>query len=207
MAVGVKVKICGITSVEDALMAVEAGADALGFVFWKNSPRYVDPAKAGEIVKALPPFVITVGVFVDEKQDVVNNVVKEAGLTVAQLHGSETNDYIKGVHVKSIKAVRVKSTEDMILLASFDAASAVLLDTYKEGVPGGTGTTFDWEIASGTEDFATVILSGGLTPDNVARAVKMVRPYAVDVSSGVESKPGKKDAKKVQKFIKEAKSA
>ncbi len=200
-----KVKICGITSIEDALTACEGGADAVGFVFWEKSPRFIPPESAARITRMLPPFVATVGVFVDEDADTINRTARTAGLSCVQLHGDEDPETCGAVEVKVIKAVRIKGPESLEGLERFDV-SAYLLDTFKEGVPGGTGAVFDWEIARKARSLGHIILSGGLTPDNVADAVSFVKPYAVDVSSGVESRPGRKDPVMVARFIESAKS-
>ncbi len=200
-----RVKICGITNPEDALFAVEAGADALGFVFYEKSPRYVRPKEARLIAKKLPPFVTTVGVFVDEEPGRVMDIAREAGLGAIQLHGHETPAYCTHMGLSVIKALRIRDEGDILAMASYEV-SAFLLDAYKEGEMGGTGEVFDWNFAIKAKEGKTpVILSGGLTPENVAKAVKKVRPYAVDVSSGVESRPGVKDRDKVSAFIKKAK--
>ncbi len=198
-----KVKICGITSLEDALTACEGGADAIGFIFWEGSPRFIAPETAARIIKMLPPFVSTVGVFVNEDVEVINEIVKTAGLGCVQLHGDEPPETCEAVEAKVIKAVRIKDVKSLDGLERFDV-SAYLLDTFKEGTPGGTGAVFDWEIAKEAKGLGRIILSGGLTPENVADAVSLVRPYAVDVSSGVESRPGRKDPVMVARFIEAA---
>lgn len=202
----VRVKICGITNLEDAEAAVAFGADALGFIFYKKSPRYIDPLRAAAIIRALPPFVIKVGVFVDEALEEVSRVREDASIDRVQLHGDETPGYCAEASPGVIKAFRIHGRADIEKLALYDV-SAFLLDTYVDGVPGGTGETFNWEIAVEASALRRIILSGGLTPENVAGAVRMVRPYAVDVSSGVEAGPGKKDLEKMKKFIDEAKTA
>lgn len=205
-----KVKICGITSLADALVAIDAGADALGFVFWDKSPRRIDPADAASITSELAPFVKTVGVFVNEAPEVIRDTIEAAGIDCVQLHGDETPDDAKDVARMTgapvIKAIRVGGPEGLKALEAYKV-SALLLDTYKKGVPGGTGETFDWALALEAKAAGRIILSGGLTPHNVAKAVATVRPYAVDVSSGVESAPGRKDADKVRMFIEEARKA
>lgn len=202
----VRVKICGITNLEDAEAAVAFGADALGFIFYKKSPRYIDPLRAAAITRALPPFVIKVGVFVDEALEEVSRVREDASLDRVQLHGDETPGYCAEASPGVIKAFRIRGRADIERLALYDV-SAFLLDTYVDGVPGGTGEAFNWEIAVEASALRRIILSGGLTPGNVAMAIKTVRPYAVDVSSGVEAGPGKKDLEKMKKFIDEAKTA
>ena len=196
----VKVKICGITNLDDALFAAESGADALGFVFWKKSPRFVEPAIVKAIVKALPPFVSCVGVFVDEEASRANEIARQAGLSCVQLHGSETPEFCGGMELRVIKAFRIKQGADVSSLSAYDV-SAFLLDTYSEGAPGGTGKVFDWDCAIEAKKYGKVILAGGLTPGNIEEALRKVGPYGVDVSSGVESSKGKKDWVKVKEFI------
>ncbi|MDD2851881.1 MAG: phosphoribosylanthranilate isomerase [Desulfuromonadaceae bacterium] len=196
----VKVKICGITSLEDALMAVEVGADALGFVFFTGSPRFVSPEQAVVIIRCLPPFVQTVGLFVNEKLATVNSVVDQCGLDIVQLHGEEFPAYCDAINRRVIKAFRVKDESSIGGMAGYNVAG-YLLDAWFPGAYGGTGTTFNWDIAARVAAERHIVLAGGLTPENVAGAVAAVRPYAVDVSSGVESAPGKKDAALVSSFI------
>lgn len=200
----VRVKICGITNPEDALMAVEAGADALGFVFFPDSPRCVSPEQAEAIIRRLPPFVQTVGLFVNEGVEKVNLVADRCGLDLIQLHGEETPDYCADVRRRIIKAFRVKDESSLAGMADYRVA-APLLDAWSPAAHGGTGTTFNWEIAARAAASRDIILAGGLTPENVAGAIAAVRPYAVDVSSGVESAPGKKDAGLVSRFIRSCK--
>ena len=197
-----KIKICGITNLEDALAAVEFGADALGFVFYSKSPRRIEPEKAKEIIKRLPPFVSTVGVFVDQSPDTVKDIMTLTGCTVAQFHGEESPEYCRCFD-GAVKAIRVRELSDLEPLMRYKV-SAFLLDTYSPDIPGGTGQIFNWEIAVEAKRMARVILAGGLTPDNVSKAVKMVRPYAVDVSSGIERAKGIKDLEKLRLFIKKA---
>lgn len=196
----VRVKICGITNLEDALMAVEAGADALGFVFFQGSPRYISPEQAAAIIRLLPPFVQMVGLFVNEEAATVNSVADRCGLDLVQLHGEESPGYCRNVKRRIIKAFRVKDESSLAEMANYPVA-ACLLDAWSPNAHGGTGKTFNWEIAAKAAESQTIILAGGLTPDNVAGAIAAVRPYAVDISSGVESAPGKKDAGKVLSFI------
>ena len=200
----VKVKICGITNLGDALVAVESGADALGFVFFKGSPRYIPPDDAGKIILGLPPFVTTVGVFVDEKPEEIERIMKHAAVDVAQFHGQEPPEACV-IGRKVIKAIRIKDLTDLDPLKHY-RVSAFLLDTYTPESFGGTGQIFNWEIAVDAKQFGKIILAGGLNPDNVEKAVRWVRPYAVDVSSGVEEEKGKKDHKKLKLFIERAKS-
>ena len=201
----VKVKICGITNLEDALMAVEAGADALGFVFFQGSPRYIAPDQASGIIRRLPPFVQTVGLFVNEEVTTVNRVADTCGLDIIQLHGEESPDYCHAVTRRIIKAFRVKDASSLDTIADYRVAGS-LLDAWSPVAHGGTGTTFNWDIAAQAAASRPIILAGGLTPENVAGAITAVRPYAVDVSSGVESAPGKKDAGLVSRFIRATRS-
>jgi len=201
----VRVKICGLTNLEDALFAARAGADALGFIFYPKSPRYITPKEARLITAKLPPFITTVGVFVDEGPEKVNEIASEACLGALQLHGNESPAYCAYMGLSVIKALRVRGEEDIKSMASYDV-SAFLLDTYKKGQIGGTGEVFDWDLAVKAKGGKKpIILSGGLTPENVAEAVKKVGPYAVDVSSGVEKSPGVKDRDKILAFIRKAK--
>jgi len=201
----VKVKICGITSATDALMAATAGADAVGLNFYRASPRYIDPDRALAIRLALPPFVAAVGIFVDEDNDRVREIMDHCRLDYAQLHGREGPRRVaqlKGYRI--IKAIRIRSEEDLRELERY-RVDGFLLDTYVKDAPGGTGQTFDWDVARAAANRARVILAGGLTPDNVAQAVAAGRPYGVDVASGVENEPGKKDRKLVNRFVRAAK--
>jgi len=200
----IRVKICGITNLEDALMAVEAGADALGFVFFRGSPRCISPEQAAAIICRLPPFVQTVGLFVNEEPATVNSVADQCRLDLVQLHGEESPGYCTTVNRRIIKAFRVKDASTLDMMPNYRVA-ACLLDAWSPAAHGGTGTTFNWEIAARAAASHSIILAGGLTPENVAGAVATVNPYAVDVSSGVESAPGKKDAGKVSRFIRSCK--
>jgi phosphoribosylanthranilate isomerase len=195
-----RVKICGITNLEDALMAVEAGADALGFVFFKGSSRNVAPETATAIIRALPPFIQTVGLFVNEELSVVNSVADGCGLDLVQLHGEESPAFCDAVKRRVIKAFRVKDAAIIDDMAAYQVAG-YLLDAWSPVAHGGTGTTFNWDIAARAAASHRIILAGGLTPENVAGAIVAVKPYAVDVSSGVESAPGKKLAELVSGFI------
>ena len=202
----VRVKICGITRLEDALHAVNAGADALGFVFYDKSPRHVSASQAAAICTALPPFITRVGLFVDAPADFVKNVLQAVSLDLLQFHGDETPAYCAQFGKSYIKAVRVQATTNLLKYAAdFDGACGLLLDAYVSGVPGGTGESFDWKLIP--KNFPRpIVLSGGLTPGNVATAVEQTPPWAVDVSSGVESSPGIKDPQKVAQFISNAKA-
>lgn len=202
-----RVKICGITNLNDARIAVKAGADALGFVFYAPSKRYVTPEVAGEIVRALPPFVTTVGLFVNAEPAFVDTVLDQVPLDLLQYHGDESNDECLRTGRPFIKALRMKPGLD--LMQAFDAypdARGILLDAYRSGVPGGTGEVFDWALIP-AEIAELITLAGGLGPSNVAEAITAVRPYAVDVSGGVEASPGIKDVAKVSAFIQAARSA
>ena len=203
----VKVKICGITSLEDALTAVAAGADALGFVFHPASPRHISPEQAAGIIKELPPFIQTVGLFVNEARDTVNTTADQCGLDIIQLHGEESPGYCDSVRRRVIKAFRVKDISTLDSLVQYHVAGC-LLDAWSPAAHGGTGQTFSWGIAAeAVKRGHRIVLAGGLTPDNVAEAVRRVNPYAVDVSSGVESSPGRKDAEKIWKFIIQARQS
>ena len=203
----VRVKICGITRVEDALAAVDAGADALGFMFYEASPRCVTPRQALEMLRELPTFVARVGVFVNPAADKVRAAIAETGIDTLQFHGEETPAFCRQFGLRVIKAFRVQDAESLKPLADF-RSEAWLLDSFVEGKRGGTGAVFNWDLAAqAVKQGGRVILAGGLTPENAGDAVRRVRPYALDVSSGVELAPGKKDAAKVRAFIAAAKSA
>ncbi len=201
-----RIKICGITNLEDAFAAVEYGADALGFVFQPKSPRAVNPETAKTIVSALTPFVTTVGVFVDENKAEVEKIARYVGLNIIQLHGSEPPEACQMCR-KVIKAIRVKDLTDLNPLQKYKV-SAFLLDTYSPHTIGGTGQIFNWDIAVEAKKFGKIILAGGLTPENVEEAIKWVQPYGIDVATGVEgNKKGKKDHKKLKLFIEKARKA
>ncbi len=203
----VKIKICGITNVEDAKVAVAAGADALGFVMYRKSPRFVEPAVVKAIVAGLPPFVLPVGVFVNEEPDRVRTLMDECGLALAQLHGDETASYCQNLERPVMKAIRLKDRRTFLALAEFQGRANVrgfLIDAFSNQAYGGTGQTVDWGLAQEVAQSMPVVLAGGLTPANVAEAITLVHPYGVDVSSGVELSPGKKDHEKVKDFIRAA---
>jgi len=200
----VKIKICGMTSLEDTLLAVKGGADAVGFIFYKKSPRAVSVKTVKSIVSALPPFIETVGVFVNESADRINRIADSCNLSAVQLHGNESPAFCKKIRRKVIKAVRVKGKESFDGLSSFKV-SAILLDAHSEEQQGGTGETFDWRLVGQGKKYGPVILAGGLDPKNVAHAIQKVKPYAVDVCSGVERMPGKKDPVRLKAFIKAVK--
>jgi phosphoribosylanthranilate isomerase len=201
----VRIKICGITNVEDALLAAGLGADALGFIFYAKSPRGVTVPVASEICRALPPFVSRVGVFVNESEQAINEAVVACRLTAVQLHGEESPEFCRRFAVPVIKVVRVRDATSIAEAAGYEV-DALLLDTYTAASHGGTGRTFDWSLAVQAKSLRRpVILSGGLTADNVADAIRAVQPYAVDVASGVESAPGRKDAAQLCRFISQCK--
>jgi phosphoribosylanthranilate isomerase len=202
--VPVRIKICGITSVEDALTAVEAGADALGFNF-AMGPRRITPEEAAAIAAELPPFVATVGLVVDQDPAPILEVCR---LDVIQFHGSEPPETVAAYGRRALKVFRIRAREDLDALSAFSIVGAFLLDAYVPGVPGGTGHRFPWELAVEAKRFGKPILvAGGLTPENVAQCVAQTRPYGVDVSTGVESAPGRKDPARVRDFVAAARSA
>jgi phosphoribosylanthranilate isomerase len=203
----VKVKICGITNVADALAAAEAGADMIGLMFAEKSPRLISLATAVEIHRALPPFVLRVGVFVNPAEDLVMRALGECGLSLLQFHGDETSEFCTQFGAMSLKAFRIQNAESLTALENYHT-DAFLLDAHSKNGLGGTGETFNWNLAVAAQKFGKpIFLAGGLTPSNVAEAVRQVQPFAVDVSSGVESALGKKDVAKVRAFIAAAKAA
>lgn len=207
-----RVKICGITNLEDALYAAECGADALGFIFYPKSLRFVEITRAKKIISNLPPFITTVGVFVNQDLEDVIKTVYNCKLDAVQLHGDESPDYCSKIPlsspfnkggvggIKLIKAIRVRDEDSLKKMADY-RVDAFLLDSHSENNYGGTGKIFNWDIAVKAKEYGRTILSGGLTPDNIKEAIEKVKPYGVDVSSGVEEKAGKKDRKKVREFI------
>ena len=200
-----RIKICGITRAEDALAAARSGADAIGLVFYPHSPRHVSTTQAEQLAEALPPFVSLVGLFVDAEAAFVREVLASVPLDLLQFHGDETPEYCAQFDRPYLKAIRVKAGVNLLqCAAAYRSAKGLLLDAHVEGIPGGTGTAFDWTLIPGQLPLP-VILSGGLDAENVAAAIKQVRPYAVDVSSGVEASKGIKDAAKVAAFINEVK--
>lgn len=197
----VRSKICGIIRVEDALAAVEAGADAIGLVFYAKSPRAVSVEQALAIVRALPPFVTCVGLFVDMPREALRAVLQQVPLDLLQFHGDEAPADCEGYARPYIKALRVRPGEDVAaLMAPYAGARGILLDTFVEGVPGGTGAAFDWSLVPQGSG-RPIVLAGGLDAGNVAAAIRQVRPYAVDVSGGVEASKGIKDAGKIRAFV------
>jgi len=199
-----KIKICGITNQIDALQAIDSGADALGFVFYKKSPRHVSPKEVKSIVANLPPFVLPVGVFVNEEAQVVRDIMDECGLALAQIHGDETADYCESLGRPVIRGIRLRDRNTFMAMAEYRGRARVrgfVLDAFSDSAYGGTGKTADWNLAKEAAQSFSFLLAGGLTPDNVREAIQKVQPYGVDVSSGVEGSPGKKDPAKVQAFI------
>jgi phosphoribosylanthranilate isomerase len=202
----IKIKICGITNLEDALATAAAGADALGFNFYKKSPRCIKPSKAAEIIDQLPPFIMPVGIFVNEREEKIREIMTSTGIQTVQFHGDESPEFCQRFGGRVIKAFQVKDKESLKNMAHY-RVGAFLLDSYRKGVRGGTGVTFDWHLAVVAKTFGNVILAGGLTPENVAEAVKLVQPYGVDVAGGVEREKGIKDYVKLKKFILEVRRA
>jgi len=194
-----RIKICGITSADDARAVADAGADAIGLIF-ADSPRQVTAAQARDIVQAVPPYVTIVGIFVNEEVRYVGKLQKDIGFHVAQLHGEESPDYLRLLEVPAIKAFAAKDDSVLETIASYPL-STFLLDTYQPDRAGGTGETFDWNLAVKAKAHGKIILSGGLTPDNIMKALTAVNPSAVDVSSGVEREPGIKNIEKAKDFI------
>jgi phosphoribosylanthranilate isomerase len=200
------VKICGITILDDALCAVECGANAIGFNFYQQSKRYISPDRAAEIIDRLPGDIMRVGVFVNPDRQYVNAAIENSGISGLQFSGNELPETVSGYHLPVIKAIHVANAESIRGMKSFGVIS-FLLDTFHEDDFGGTGKLFDWDIAVDAKRFGKVIVAGGLTPENVADAVGKIRPYGVDVSSGVELRPGEKDHKKIKEFILRAREA
>jgi phosphoribosylanthranilate isomerase len=196
-----RVKICGITRVEDAVAAVASGCDAIGLVFYEPSPRYIQPSAAAAIAMQLPPFIDAVGLFVDAEPNDVRGVLSRVRLDLLQFHGDESPEYCRQFGVPYLKAVRVSPDTNLLqYAASFADAKALLLDTYMPGMAGGTGKTFDWNLVP--RDFPMpIILAGGLDAGNVGEAIRQLKPYAVDVSGGVEREKGIKDADKIAAFM------
>ena len=195
------VKICGITRLEDALAAVQCGANALGFVFWPNSPRWIDPAQARSIIEVLPPFVTPVGLFVNQPVDEVNETAAIARLGAVQLQGDESVEYAAKIRSPIVKAMSAEAASDATALNRWSDATMILLDAHDPVRRGGTGQTIDWARAGRVAARRRVILAGGLSPLNVAEAIESVRPFGVDVASGVESAPGIKDHKRMLAFF------
>jgi phosphoribosylanthranilate isomerase len=203
----VRVKICGVRTIAEASMAVECGAEALGFNFWEKSARFVTPEAAKEIIQTLPPFTALVGVFVNETAERINEIVELTRIQVVQLHGDEEPGFISRLNSSTtIKAFRVDEDFDINVMKHFPA-NAFLLDAKVKGEYGGTGVSFNWQIAIEAKKIAPLILAGGITSENVARAIQQVQPYAIDVCSGVEAEPGRKDFEKLKNFMLAVKKA
>ncbi len=203
----VKIKICGFTNVEDALVAAEAGADALGFVFWEGSPRFVSVQRASEIIRQLPGWVLKTGVFVNPSEDLVLRAIGECGVNLLQFHGEEPPEFCLRFGVMTMKAFRVRDAASLNGLQEY-ATDAWLLDAYVAGKQGGSGEVFNWSLAKEAQlRGRPVFLAGGLTPMNVAEAIRQACPYGVDVASGVEASTGLKDHRKMRAFIKAARGS
>ncbi|TXI24925.1 MAG: phosphoribosylanthranilate isomerase [Nitrosomonas sp.] len=201
-----RVKICGITRTEDALAAISSGADAIGFVFWQQSARNILPQQARPITKTIPAFVTTVGVYVDPTVEWVHETATIANLGLLQFHGNESPEFCDQFSLPYVKALRIKEDMDLLEYANrYQSAKALLLDTYSANLPGGTGEVFDWTLIPANLPLP-IILSGGLTPDNVVHAITKVKPWAVDVSSGVEASKGIKDINKISAFMQRVKN-
>jgi len=199
----IKIKICGITNAQDAEAAVTAGADALGFVFYAQSPRCIEPAVAKRIIAQLPPFVLAVGVFVNHARDTIRDVFDECGLAFAQLHGDETPIFCESLGRPVLRALRLRDRGSLLALAEYKGRMGVrgfVVDGFSTEAYGGTGQTVDWSLAREAAQAAPILLAGGLTPSNVQEAIRQVQPYGVDVSSGVEEGPGKKNHEKIRAF-------
>lgn len=198
-----KIKICGLTNKEDALNAIALNVDALGFIFYEHSPRYISPEKVETFILDLPPFINTIGVFVNAKADYINSVVKRCKLNAIQFHGSETPEFCTQFSLPTIKAIPVREHSDITEIPKYKGCvNGILLDTKAENVQGGTGKTFDWGLAIEAKEYDTpLILSGGINSKNIEKALKMVAPYAIDICSGVEKEPGIKDYNKMQELI------
>ena len=201
----VKVKICGMTNLNDVKVAVDGGVDAVGFIFYKKSPRSVTMQAVREIVLELPPFVDSVGVFVNETAEQINKIADRCNLDRVQLHGDESPAFCKKIRRRVIKVIRVKDIQSLKKLSDYPVSS-FLLDTFSEDQYGGTGKVFDWNLAYSAKKYGPIILAGGLTPINVRQAIQRIQPYGVDVCSGVESQPGIKDHKKMKAFLKNVKA-
>ena len=198
----IHVKICGITNLEDAQLAAELGAQALGFIFYPKSPRAITPAAARQIIAQLPPLVLSVGVFVNEPAALVMEVAEMVRLDWVQLHGEEPPDYCRFLSRNVLKAIPVKDRSSLERMKQYQGCvRAFLLDTHKSGQKGGTGESFDWSLARQAKEYGSIVLAGGLNPENVAAAIREVSPLAVDVASGVEAAPGKKDHARLRAFF------
>lgn len=202
MSFPMRVKICGITNYDDACMAVELGADALGFIFFPQSPRCMTAEAVRTIVDRLPPFITPVAVVVNESPARVSEIMAISGCQVAQLHGDETPDYVERLAWPAIKGISIATTQDLDVIGSYTHARAILLDTKVAGQYGGTGTSFDWHIAHDARRFGRpLILAGGLSPENIGEAIRIAQPHAIDVSSGIERAPGIKDHSRMRRLF------
>ena len=208
MAIRTRIKVCGITEPEDARIAVAAGADGLGFIFVPQSPRHIDPDTVRKITRELPPLVDAVGVFVDEEMEVVEEIMQYCCLSFIQLHGSETPDYCEKISCRVMKSFSIgQATKSEDFAPYAEAVSGFLLDTFHKDMAGGTGQTFDWQLLEHIKPPGPIVLAGGLTPDNVGDAIRQVKPFAVDVNSGVEYQPGRKDPDKLRSFVQAVRKA
>lgn len=197
-----RIKICGITNLTDAFRAVELGADALGFIFFQESPRYVSPLAVREIIDNLPPFVTPVAVVVNESVATVSEIMAISGCQIAQLHGNEPPEFFERLAWPAIKGISIASAHDLNTIVRYQRARAILLDTKVAGQYGGTGVTFDWAVARAAHSFGRpIILAGGLSPENVAQAMHIAEPVAIDVSSSIEYEPGKKDHERMRQLF------
>ena len=194
-----KVKICGITNLDDALLCESSGADALGFIFYKNSKRYISPDSAKKIINQLSPFTLKVGVFVNEDPEIVNQIAGEIGLNSVQLHGDETADYISKIFLPVIKVFRINNDFNFSKINEVNGAS-ILLDTFSDVEHGGTGSTFNWELIP-SQLRSKIILAGGISNENIEHIINEIKPAAIDISSSLEKEPGKKDQQKVKQFF------
>ncbi len=206
MTARTRIKVCGMTDMAEANGLVAAGVDALGFIFVEASPRNINPEKARKLVAALPPFVDAVGVFVDQDLEVVNEIAEYCGLTMVQLHGAESPQYCEAVDVRVVKTFSIRSDAEVCETNPYfdpylEVVSGILLDTFHEKLAGGSGQTFDWELTKKCHPTVPLILAGGLNPENIADAIRQVRPFAVDVNSGVETSPGVKDIGAVERLV------
>jgi phosphoribosylanthranilate isomerase len=208
MAARTRIKICGMTKKSDVELAVRLGVDAIGFIFVKSSPRYISPEDARLIAAVVPPFVDIVGVFMDEDSASVHEIIDYCNLSVVQLHGRETPAYSASISGRVIKAFRVHPGMTSEDLAGYKGAvDGFLLDTYQKGVAGGTGQTFDWQLANKLSPPGPLVLAGGINPGNVGAAIHEIRPFAIDVCSGVELEPGVKDVEKIKQLMNEVNKA
>jgi phosphoribosylanthranilate isomerase len=202
MSACVRVKICGITNYDDAMLAVELGADALGFIFFPRSLRYIEPDAARAIIAALPPFVTPVAVVVNEPIATVSEIMSRSGCHLAQLHGNEPPGFLERLAWPAIKGISIASALDLVPLAAYTHARAILLDTKVAGQYGGTGTSFDWILARDAKSCGRpIIMAGGLNPENIVEAIRIAQPHAVDIGSGVEQVPGKKDPDRLRRLF------